>query len=363
MDITKFRKFYGPYRERDDRWLVFGVRVADGKREAVRFSSEAEASSWVAAARKIASGPAALTMGEVLDRYEKHMRNDKQLRERSIQTCIHQLDKFFSERDMLLVRLTEAKCKAYNQAILDAYESIDTRLNHLNAARTFCKWAVEEKLLKDNPVIGIKRVGRRRKGKDQLRIDEALKWIDKAIERAQAGDDGAVAAMMALIMGLRASEIVTRVVRDVDDGGRLLWVDKNTRAKFDVKTETGRRTLQIPPLLQGFIGALTVGKAPTDYLFIAGKKVGERYKAEHRCKEFVNDRVHAICAAAGVPEVTAHGMRGLTATLAIDAGGIPNMVAATLGHASFATTAAHYAKTESIDAARMKRARARLGME
>ena len=57
-----------------------------------------------------------------------------------------------------------------------------------------------------------------------------------AAELADRGDTGAVAAMMALLLGMRATEIVSRVVRDLDDNGRLLWIPT-------AKTEAGKRTL------------------------------------------------------------------------------------------------------------------------
>lgn len=60
-------------------------------------------------------------------------------------------------------------------------------------------------------------------GNAQLRVDEERRWLAKAVELAAAGEAGAVAAIVALLMGMRASEIVERVVRDVDGGGRLLW--------------------------------------------------------------------------------------------------------------------------------------------
>lgn len=44
---------------------------------------------------------------------------------------------------------------------------------------------------------------------------------------------------MTLTMGLRASEIVSRRVRDLDDGGRMLWVE-------DTKTVAGNRTVAVP---------------------------------------------------------------------------------------------------------------------
>ena len=49
----------------------------------------------------------------------------------------------------------------------------------------------------------------------------------------------AIAALVSLLMGMRASEITTRIVRDLDDSGRLLWIPH-------AKTEAGKRTLQVP---------------------------------------------------------------------------------------------------------------------
>jgi hypothetical protein len=90
-------------------------------------------------------------------------------------------------------------------------------------------------------------------------IDEAM-WIGKAVELAGSGDMGAVAAMTAPVMGMRANEIVSRAVRDLDDGGTLLWIR-------DSKTEAGRRTLRVPELLQPYLLRLAADKKPDDRLF------------------------------------------------------------------------------------------------
>jgi integrase len=58
----------------------------------------------------------------------------------------------------------------------------------------------------------------------------------------------------------------------------------------------------------------------------------------------------------GVPKVTAHGMRGLHGTLAVDSGITSHAVASALGHESFRTTAESYAKRESVAGAQQKRA-------
>ncbi len=52
-----------------------------------------------------------------------------------------------------------------------------------------------------------------------------------------------------------------------------------------------------------------------------------------------------ICKAAGVPRVTAHGMRGLHGTLAVETGLSAHAVAAALGHESISTTLQSYAKS------------------
>ncbi len=66
--------------------------------------------------------------------------------------------------------------------------------------------------------------------------------------------------------------------------------------------------------------------------------------------------VKRICRLAGVPEVTAHGQRGLHSTLALVAGITPNAVAEALGHESFKTTAQSYAHPQALDHVRQQRA-------
>jgi integrase len=65
--------------------------------------------------------------------------------------------------------------------------------------------------------------------------------------------------------------------------------------------------------------------------------------------------VRRICVAAKVPEVTAHGMRGLHSTLALEHGASAHVVASSLGHESFSTTVESYAKPEAIAEARQRR--------
>lgn len=66
--------------------------------------------------------------------------------------------------------------------------------------------------------------------------------------------------------------------------------------------------------------------------------------------------IELVCKLAGVPVVGAHSMRGLHATLAMDAGITGTVVAASLGHEHVRTTTRSYAKGEAVAGAKQRRA-------
>jgi integrase len=195
--------------------------------------------------------------------------------------------------------------------------------------------------MKSNPLVRIKVEGKRRHRKPQLRADEARRWVDKALELAAAGDPGAVAALVALLMGFRASEVINRSVRDLDDDGRVLVVE-------EAKTEAGNRRVKVPPVLQPLLKALAEGKGSSERLF------GNHWR------DWVRKSVVRICREVGVPEVCAHSMRGLHSTLAMESGESSHAVAAALGHESPRTTLQSYATRESVAAGRQDRVTASL---
>jgi len=117
--------------------------------------------------------------------------------------------------------------------------SVDYHRNALAEAKTFLRWCVKKGWLSANPAEHVEGTGRRNHGKEQLRIDEARRWTATAVKYAERDEEGAIAAMMTLLLGMRCSEVISRVARDVDDEGRLLWIP-------DSKTAKGRRTLVVP---------------------------------------------------------------------------------------------------------------------
>lgn len=257
---------------------------------------------------------------------------------------LYRLGKFFTDGEVLLSALTPAKCAGYYDALRSRVTrtgkgyAVDSHRNMLAEAKSLLRWCVVvKKWLRRNPLEAVEGKGKRKHGKPQLRIDEARRWMAKAIEFADAGEAGAVAAMMALLLGMRASEIVTRVVRDLDDDAQLLWIP-------DSKTEAGKRTLRVPPALKRYLEELATGKTPEAPLF------GNHWR------DWPREWVQRICTVAGVPRVSAHSMCGLHSTLAMDARVTGHVVAASLGHESVGTTIGSYAKAEAVAGAQQNRA-------
>jgi integrase len=67
-------------------------------------------------------------------------------------------------------------------------------------------------------------------------------------------------------------------------------------------------------------------------------------------RDWVRKNVARICQLAGVPRVTAHGMRGAHSTFAIRMGATPELVAAALGHADPSTTRESYIEPGAVEA-------------
>lgn len=270
-----------------------------------------------------------------------YLRDEKGNKPKSYLSTIWRMRRFFSDLYLPISELTARKCVGYYEALTkqpSRYKkpyATDSHRNILAEAKTFLKWCSQEKgWLSKNPLEEVQGQGKRRHGKAQLRIDEARAWLVKALEMADKAKPGAVAALVALLMGMRGGEIVSRVVRDLDDQGRLLWIP-------DSKTPSGKRRLEVPELIRPYLRALAKDRPANELLF------GMHRGRPHLCA-WVRLWVKQICKAANVPMVTAHGMRGLHSTLALSAGTSGHVVAASLGHASITTTLESYADSSAV---------------
>jgi integrase len=313
-----------------------------GIRTARDFESEEEAAQVIRSVNRKLRTAEDTTLAQAKEMYEVYLRDEKQNKERSYTATLWRLGVFFPDAEMPLAALTPPKCATYYKALRERTTkygkplSVDSHRNILAEARTFLKWCTGKGWLRANPLDAVQGTGKRRHGKPQLRIDEARKWQSRAVELAEKGEEGAVAALVTLVMGLRAGEVVSRIVRDLDDDGRLLWIP-------DSKTEAGKRTLQVPEFLRSYLLALAKGKRVDELLF------------GYHDRNWPRKCVKKICKAAKVPQVTAHGMRGLHGTLAVETGLSAHAVAAALGHESVTTTLQSYAKAGAGSGARQQR--------
>ena len=338
----------GPFRDRE-KWRVRVVDRETGKRQSYIYASEAEARLAIPKLRREYSRPIGEPLKKALERYEAYL-GLKGNRPRSISSTLDRLRTVFRDLDVITGELKPAIVERWWAAFvgsrtrLGAAPSFDTRANTLAEARTFVRWCGSRGwIVSDTLLDGIEVIGRRRRGKPQLTEDESRRFLAAALKVGAGGDAGGTAAATALLLGMRASEIANRIVRDLDGGGRILAVTV-------AKTEAGVRRLRVPALLQPLLQALASGKDPGDRLFGAGAN-----------RHWVLRSVARVATMAGVPAVTPHGLRGTHATLAVGAGISGEAVAASLGHESFAVTAAHYAQPEAVSGAKAAKVADTLG--
>ena len=331
-------------KDRNERWRVRIVDILTKKKTNHFFASKHEAEAAMPRLQRSYRRPVGLPMSEALAAYREHLatrgnRPGHPNRPRTIETTLGRLTKVFLS-DIVTGEMTPATAAAMWETYR-VEKAVDTLMNTLAQAKTFFRWMTARGWLKHPDALkDIEVLGRRKKGKPQLTEDESKRLLECALVLGRSGDVGAIAAATALVLGMRTSEIADRIVRDLDAGGTKLRITS-------AKTAAGVRTMKVPAVLQPLLKALAVGKQPSDRLF----GVVNRH--------WVLRSVRRICATAGVPSVPAHGLRGTHARLAVEAGISGDVVAASLGHESFAVTAAHYAGSDAVaDAAADRVARA-----
>jgi integrase len=204
------------------------------------------------------------TIGIAVDAYLDHLRSQGRR--------LHGLLRV-AERDRHLPLLTPRLAREL-LARRRSEVAIDTQIGELATARTFASWCVDQGWLPSDPFDGLEVTGTRARGKAQLRIDEARRFVETALSE---GDERGLTAAMALLMGLRASEITNRVVRDVDDGARVLWIER-------AKTRAGDQRLEVPEVLQPRLAALISGRDPDAPLFGDHDRHWVGYHARRLCR-------------------------------------------------------------------------------
>lgn len=240
-----------------------------------------------------------------------------------------------------LARISQRVCQQQYDQLQQAVDSrtgriisVATHRAYLAISKGFLRWVAEQGWIAESPIEKVRGVGRRRRGKVQLTLDEADR-LSRTCRAEAARDEGATATLLCMHMGLRASEALSRVVRDIDKEGTILRIEDNDGTAFRLKTGSSKRAPKIPIFLQPILVALTLGKASTEPLF-PGSLGGRRRR------QWLNVQVERFCALAGVPTICPHSLRGIFATAAASAGESPELVARVLGHSDASMTVNHY---------------------
>jgi integrase len=333
----------GPYKDRDKWRLV--VFQGDSRRSLI-VDTEQEAEAIKARLSALGTIEATQTIGEALEAYLNAMWKEG-LRQNTLSQKTYLLKQFLPaelplskftavEAENLYARETE-RIGRHGKPLAAASHRAALKL-----AKQFFRWLVDQKWISRNPFEHIKPVGRVNVGKTQLRVDEARRLSEFLIKTADSGDQWATASLTQLVLGMRSTEVLTRRVRDLENGGTVLYIEGG-------KTKNARRCLKIESAdLQRLLLKQVSDRQANDFLFGKRRSKPVRYA-------WLYQRLKTYCERAGVPRVCPHSLRGLHSTLAVEAGATSGLVASALGHSSFSITARHYVEPSALVNARLRK--------
>jgi len=333
----------GPYPHRRRFRLVIytGAPGPRGKRAARReyFETAEAARRWRREfERQVAA--AGRTVGDAVTLFldAKRKRGNK---ERSIATDRYRLDAIL-DAQMPLASLNAQRAQDLYDDLVAEGGAVDTHQGCLVQARAFGEFCVRQGWLARNPFKAVEPQGRKSRGKEQLRLDEARTFYLHCLRAwRERKDRSAIAALLPFIMNLRASEVAGLVARDVDDRGRILWVAEGIDEQSgdeDAKSPAARRRLKVPPPLTPILLEL-VASSPGHLFTLRSGLPANRHRVADWCERHLE--------LAGVRVVTTHGLRGTHSTLATEAGTSPEDLARSMGHEDPGMTQRHYIEGEA----------------
>jgi integrase len=325
-------RIYGPY-EHGRRWRV--TLRSDGASRHRSFATRVEADAYIAEAE--GQTRVEVSVSAAVELYAKSLA-DRGLRHATrarAENHLHRLLRTAEHGKRRLSWLARHGQQLYDASQINA--AVDTHRNALAAGKAFGAWLVKGGMLRANPFAAVEGVGRRRRGKPQLTVDESRKLIAGLMSRWTTDPRPEYAATIAaLLLGARATEVVVRDVRDLDDGGRLLWIP-------DSKTEAGKRCLEVPEVLRPVLLELARDRiGPVPLFRMRDGARATRWWLYHHARRLTGELAGR--------QVTPHGLRGTHASLARSAGATGEVVAAQLGHASVGMQVGTYARTDAIAA-------------
>ena len=335
----------GPYRERHrqrERWRIVIVEPT-GERESCFFATEIEAEAGAKQAWVEIAG--ASSFEQAIDRYREHLQ-DKGNRPASINSTRIRLRGWLPLKEPVFAftRQDAERCYAARRAKVKPA----THRAELAEVKTFFRWLVNNKLIRESPVEQVTPVGRVSRGKPQLHVAEAISFSEVALDlcrRKRRGWEAALGNLLCLFLGLRSGEVCHLRVRDVDrhPGGVDLWI-----AEEGGKTDAARRRVPVEGELVELLLEQVKGKEAEGWLFPAKTGSG------HRTATWLRQSAHRLCELAEVPYSPPHGLRGTQGSLSVEAGATSQLVAQQLGHSNTRVTEEHYIRKDATTARQVR---------
>lgn len=340
MQRSNEPRIYGPYKH-GDVWRLHVITRSGGRRTTTyrSYPTRDLAEAALSGARSAASGA---TVRKAIDALLAEQRKHG-LADSTIETNEYRLWHFFviarnGERPLAWLRNRGEEL--YTAAQVD--READTHQAELALAKQVGELAVKRKWLRANPFAEVEPVGRKRHGstKPRLRVDESRKLRDYC--HSLGVEQHAILTLAYLLLGSRASELVKRDVRDIDDDGNILRIDRT-------KTIAGTRTSKLPAELRDLLLELVKGRRGDAPIFIGpdGNKA---------TRHWAYRTVKRICKEAGVPPLSPQALRRTQSDLATDAGVAAIEVARHLGQTSPVVTDRSYRDPNVVRDARTERA-------
>ena len=195
----------GPYQHRA-KWRIVIVRGrrADGQRDVYYQTAESrsKALEWIRKFREIlrASGR---SVEDAVKEYIAHQTRNGN-KPGTIATNGYRL-KAILDYSMPLIDLNQRRGQDLYDELVDEGGAVDTHQGCLVQARAFGKFCVSRPWLTINPFAKVESVGKKSRGKDQLRLDEARAYSTHCLKVwREDRDRTAIAALLPLLMNLRA---------------------------------------------------------------------------------------------------------------------------------------------------------------
>ena len=147
--------------------------------------------------------------------------------------------------------------------------------------------------------------------------------------------------LIAGLCGLRWAEAIGLQVQDIGESGKFIIVSRTlseVSGHFHESTTKNEQTrvVQVPLILQEKLHKETVGKSPTDLVFM--NRVGKPLSASNFKNRFFEPAIKA----SGIPRITFHDLRHTAASCAISMGANILVVSKMLGHSDPSVTLNYY---------------------